>query len=174
MSLIPAYEVQAACRGDVRGAPREREDLTAIVIRQLCRDERSSTQCALHDNGSIRQAGNDAVALHEVEFLNLSVAHELRQESTLIQHLNSGLAMQSRIDFVKAMREHAHRGQAVGQGRAMCRDVYSVGQSTDDKGTRLQPGEVCRQTIAEIPATFCAAACAHDADNPTCIQVNIP
>lgn len=98
----------ATHRGHIAYPTRKGKDVAIVVGSKTGRDKRTTASARLHHHRGIRYARHDAVTSHEVHLLRRRLAHVLRQQTTLRNHLQGRIPVQARIYLVQAMSQHAY------------------------------------------------------------------
>ncbi|EDY97411.1 hypothetical protein BACPLE_00201 [Phocaeicola plebeius DSM 17135] len=170
-SAVFLYQQVAAGGVGIAYAARKGEAVALVAFGYLGGNEGASFGAGLYHEGSVADAGYDAVALHEVLPVGVGAAHELGEQSALCQHLGSGAAVYGWVDAVQTVSQYTHGVESVGQCLAVGMDVDAVSQSAHYQHVGKQGAEFLHETLAEAFAVVGGIACAYDAQDVPAVQV---
>ena len=152
---------------------REGKDIPAVTLGNLCRDEPTTLCGTLNENNTIRHTCHDTVATHEIGLIGIRKRHELRQQSTVIDHFRRCITMAVWIYLIQTMRQHTYGLIALCQCFTVGIDIYSVGQATDNEKSRAIGTQIANQTTDQVLAVLSNPPCSDNTDNLCLVQVTI-
>ena len=137
-------------RGCSINRPRESVAVATIAVGYIGCNEGTTLGSGLYDDGGIRHACYDAVALKEILPFGFGEADVFGKQATMLCHLSCCVAMHGRVYAVEAVGQYAYRGYMVLQCSAVGTYVNAISQSAHHKRIRTSLG----QFFHEIPADF--------------------
>ena len=78
------------------------KDFTPLLVGQTGRDQRARLQGGFHDQGALRQAGDDAVALREMPGQGLAAQRVFADDQPMERNLLRQFGVRARIDLIES------------------------------------------------------------------------
>ena len=170
-SRIVANHLVAALGVGHTHSPREGKHVAPVFLGNATGDESATLVGTLHQNGSVRHTGYDAVALSEIVGQCLRLTHVFRQQSTVARHFGSRVAMLIGVYLVESVRHDTDGVKTVFQCTPMGTDVHSVGQSAHDQHVGTQLSQFAHEVAYQVLSVGGALPCPHDVNHLRRIQV---
>lgn len=137
-------------RGCSINRPRESVAVATIAVGYIGCNEGTTLGSGLYDDGGIRHACYDAVALKEILPFGFGEADVFGKQTTMLCHLSCCVAMHGRVYAVEAVGQYAYRGYMVLQCCAVGTYVNAISQSAHNKDIRKLGRKVTYEAVADI------------------------